>query len=68
MEVKPDISAPEESKKVQVEQMFDSISNKYDFLNHTLSLGIDKIWRRKTVDKLKDLQTKKDFGCGYRNW
>ena len=36
-----------EIKKEEVEQMFDNISTKYDFLNHFLSLGIDKIWRRK---------------------
>ncbi len=29
--------------------MFDRISPRYDFLNHLLSLNIDKIWRRKTV-------------------
>ncbi len=29
--------------------MFDSIAMRYDFLNHFLSLGIDKYWRRKTV-------------------
>ena len=37
------------SKKKQVEQMFDNISGKYDFLNHFLSFGIDKIWRNKTI-------------------
>ena len=37
------------SKKKQVEQMFDNISHKYDFLNHFLSFGIDKIWRNKTI-------------------
>ncbi|MFM9945002.1 MAG: bifunctional demethylmenaquinone methyltransferase/2-methoxy-6-polyprenyl-1,4-benzoquinol methylase UbiE [Bacteroidia bacterium] len=58
MEVKPDIQSAE-SKKTQVEHMFDSISPKYDFLNHTLSLGIDKIWRRKTIDKLKAINPKK---------
>ena len=30
----------EKSKKEEVEQMFDNISGKYDFLNHFLSLGI----------------------------
>jgi demethylmenaquinone methyltransferase/2-methoxy-6-polyprenyl-1,4-benzoquinol methylase len=35
------------SKKQQVEEMFDNISHKYDFLNHFLSLGIDRGWRRK---------------------
>lgn len=38
-----------DSKKVQVEDMFDKIAPKYDLLNHTLSLNIDKIWRRKVV-------------------
>lgn len=46
--VVPDQSNPE-SKKVQVEDMFNKIAPKYDLLNHTLSLNIDKIWRRKVV-------------------
>ena len=29
--------------------MFDSISPRYDFLNHLLSLNTDKTWRRKTA-------------------
>jgi len=29
--------------------MFDNISGKYDFLNRFLSLGIDKLWRRKLI-------------------
>ena len=29
------------SKKDQIKQMFDNISGKYDFLNQTLTLGID---------------------------
>lgn len=33
--------------------MFDNISHKYDFLNHFLSLGIDKGWRKKAIDLLK---------------
>jgi demethylmenaquinone methyltransferase/2-methoxy-6-polyprenyl-1,4-benzoquinol methylase len=32
--------------------MFDSISGKYDFLNHFLSLGIDIRWRRKAIGLL----------------
>ena len=39
--------------------MFDNISAKYDFLNHFLSLGIDKIWRRKAVKELRLTQPKK---------
>jgi demethylmenaquinone methyltransferase / 2-methoxy-6-polyprenyl-1,4-benzoquinol methylase len=37
------------SKKEQVARMFDNISHRYDFLNHFLSLGIDKHWRRKAI-------------------
>ena len=52
--IKP-IQSSEKSKKQQVEEMFDSISKRYDFLNHFLSLGIDKGWRRKAVGELKEL-------------
>lgn len=41
------------TKKEQVAKMFDNISHRYDFLNHFLSLGIDKAWRRKAVKLLK---------------
>ena len=41
------------SKKEQVAEMFDNISHRYDFLNHFLSLGIDKLWRKKAVKLLK---------------
>lgn len=34
----------------QVESMFDSISRHYDLLNHVLSLGTDRRWRRRAVD------------------
>jgi demethylmenaquinone methyltransferase/2-methoxy-6-polyprenyl-1,4-benzoquinol methylase len=44
-------------KKQQVEQMFDNIAPRYDFLNHFLSLGIDKIWRRKAIDILSGYKT-----------
>ena len=42
-----------ESKTVQVEQMFDNIAPAYDNLNHLLSWGIDKRWRRKAISLLK---------------
>jgi demethylmenaquinone methyltransferase / 2-methoxy-6-polyprenyl-1,4-benzoquinol methylase len=46
------------SKKQQVADMFDNISHKYDFLNHFLSLGIDKLWRKKAVKLLKSKEPK----------
>jgi demethylmenaquinone methyltransferase/2-methoxy-6-polyprenyl-1,4-benzoquinol methylase len=49
--VKP-YSGSTKGKKQQVAEMFDNIAPKYDFLNHFLSFGIDKIWRRKAIKLL----------------
>lgn len=38
--------------------MFNNISGKYDFLNHFLSLGIDRGWRKKAIAELRELQPK----------
>lgn len=35
--------------------MFNNISHRYDFLNHFLSLGIDKLWRKTAIGFLKPL-------------
>lgn len=37
------------SKKEEVRAMFDNIAPAYDRLNHTLSLSVDRIWRRRVV-------------------
>lgn len=37
------------TKKQRVEEMFDSIAPTYDALNHLLSLGIDRGWRKRVV-------------------
>lgn len=47
------------SKKEQVEEMFDNIAHRYDFLNHLLSLGIDKNWRKKAIRSLKSSNPKR---------
>jgi demethylmenaquinone methyltransferase / 2-methoxy-6-polyprenyl-1,4-benzoquinol methylase len=49
----------EGSKTQQVSKMFDNIAKHYDFLNHFLSLGVDKIWRRKMIAELVDVQPKR---------
>ena len=39
----------EQTKKEQVEQMFDNIAPTYDKLNHIMSLNIDRVWRRRVM-------------------
>ena len=39
----------EQTKKEQVEEMFDNIAPTYDRLNHIMSLNIDRIWRRRVM-------------------
>lgn len=46
-------------KKEQVAEMFDNISHRYDFLNHLLSMGIDKRWRKKAIELLREDQPKR---------
>ncbi len=49
----------EGEKGQQVEQMFDRIAHSYDLLNHLLSLGIDRSWRRAAIDSLKPFAPKR---------
>lgn len=46
-------------KTEQVEAMFDGIAPTYDFLNHALSMGVDRGWRRKAVKALGRFSPKK---------
>lgn len=45
-----------ESKREQVEQMFDAIAGDYDLLNTLMSLGLDKYWRKDAIVRLKAYQ------------
>ena len=56
----------DKTKKEQVADMFDNISRRYDLLNHTLSLGIDILWRKKAIRLLKPFapQTVLDIATG----
>lgn len=56
-EIKP--YSEQGEKKEQVEVMFDNIAPTYDFLNHALSMGTDKGWRRKAIDRLGQYKPKR---------
>ncbi|MGD0710157.1 MAG: bifunctional demethylmenaquinone methyltransferase/2-methoxy-6-polyprenyl-1,4-benzoquinol methylase UbiE [Bacteroidales bacterium] len=45
-------------QQVDVKQMFGDIAPRYDFLNHFLSAGMDKRWRKKTINMLTPYQPK----------
>src|SRR5688572_12426108 len=51
--IRPEIS-PGKSKKQQVEEMFNSIARRYDFINRFLSGGADRGWRKKAILQLKN--------------
>ena len=51
--VTPYTDPENESKKKQVQRMFDSIAHKYDFLNHLFSMGIDVLWRKRCIRLLR---------------
>jgi len=42
-------------KSERVREMFSSIAPRYDFLNHVLSVNTDRLWRRFTVKKLREV-------------
>lgn len=55
-----------EEKKTKVKRIFDSIAGRYDLLNHLLSFGIDKYWRKKALKltKLNSESVLLDIACG----
>jgi demethylmenaquinone methyltransferase/2-methoxy-6-polyprenyl-1,4-benzoquinol methylase len=43
---------PSDKSATRIAGMFDAIAGRYDFLNHFLSAGIDRRWRRRAVQVL----------------
>ncbi|MGP8259288.1 MAG: class I SAM-dependent methyltransferase [Acidobacteriaceae bacterium] len=43
-----------------IQQMFDAIAPRYDLLNHLLSLGIDRLWWRRTARALRPILARPD--------
>lgn len=40
-------------ESARISGMFDAIAERYDFLNHLLSAGLDKQWRRRAIETLE---------------
>ena len=56
----------EGSKHEQVERMFDNIAPAYDRMNHLMSFGSDRRWRRKTIEAISEGRPGRilDIACG----
>jgi demethylmenaquinone methyltransferase/2-methoxy-6-polyprenyl-1,4-benzoquinol methylase len=50
---KPTGATDEASAADAVREMFDGIAPRYDFLNHALSLNIDRLWWRRTARRFR---------------
>src|SRR5688572_14703421 len=48
----PAVNAPAK-ESARISGMFDAIAERYDFLNHLLSAGLDKRWRKQAIDALQ---------------
>jgi demethylmenaquinone methyltransferase/2-methoxy-6-polyprenyl-1,4-benzoquinol methylase len=55
-----------DDKKHRVKNIFDSIAERYDFLNHLLSFGVDHYWRKKALNlsKVGSESFLLDVACG----
>lgn len=54
-------------KKEKIQEMFDGIAGDYDRLNHIMSLGIDRSWRRRAIKEIVGQNTTQeilDVACG----
>ena len=54
------------TKTIEVKNIFNKISFKYDFLNNLLSFGLHRLWKRKLVNLLEPLNGEDwaDLCCG----
>ena len=53
--------------KKHVQKMFDKLANNYDELNHSMSLGVDNLWRKHAIMHLKkegEIQSILDVATG----
>lgn len=57
---RPEGAAGERDAARRVREMFSRIAPRYDFLNHVLSLELDRIWRRRAADRFRRILDRED--------
>ncbi len=65
----PEGSHSEREASLWVRGMFGRVAHRYDLANHLLSANIDKVWRRRTVARVRDILRRPDaqvmdLACG----
>lgn len=55
---------PVSCEKKEIGTLFDRIASHYDLLNHVLSFGMDRLWIRKTIRKIRPCKKLLDVACG----
>ena len=53
------MTVQKKGKKEMVRSMFNDIAPKYDLLNHVLSMGVDRLWRKKVKRKISEVSPKR---------
>ncbi|HET9401229.1 MAG TPA: bifunctional demethylmenaquinone methyltransferase/2-methoxy-6-polyprenyl-1,4-benzoquinol methylase UbiE [Candidatus Acidoferrales bacterium] len=57
---RPEGAVTEQQAAERVREMFSSIAPRYDFLNHFLSLNLDRLWRRRVARRFAPLLARPD--------
>jgi demethylmenaquinone methyltransferase/2-methoxy-6-polyprenyl-1,4-benzoquinol methylase len=57
---RPEGTRDEREAAARVHQMFTHIAPRYDFLNHFLSLSMDRVWRRRTAQQFAHILRRPD--------
>ncbi len=52
---RPEGTHDEREARARVREMFTRIAPTYDFLNHVLSLSLDRVWRRRTAKRFSSI-------------
>jgi demethylmenaquinone methyltransferase/2-methoxy-6-polyprenyl-1,4-benzoquinol methylase len=57
---RPEGAQTEADASRRVREMFTEIAPRYDFLNHLLSLELDRVWRARTAGRLRPILRRRD--------